>query len=220
VSSRSRIAGYGASANFASVILRIVGAVAMLVFALVAYTPAANLLNRVFSPPARLDSAAAIVVLAGGGLHADGTLSDVSMRRALYGIALYRRGLAPLLVFSGPPGDRGPSEGAVRGALAREMGVPGSAIIVEPSARTTREEAERISALLLARGLRRALLVVDAQGAYRAGRLFERKGVEPLLAPAEDVSSLDASPEGRLGLARRLAIEIVAVAYYRVAGYL
>jgi uncharacterized SAM-binding protein YcdF (DUF218 family) len=204
----------------ASLVLRVIGALAMSAFVLVAYTPAANLLNRVVSPPARLESAAAIVVLAGGGLRPDGTLSDVSMRRALYGIALYRRGLAPVLVFSGPAAHHGLSEGAVRGALAREVGVPGSAIVVETSARTTREEAERISALLLPRGLRRVLLVVDAQGAYRAARLFERKGIEPLLAPAEDVSSLDGSPEGRLDLARRLAIERAAIVYYRVAGYL
>jgi hypothetical protein len=31
---------------------------------------------------------------------------------------------------------------------------------------------------------------------------------------------LDTSPEGRLDLTRRLAIEMVAVAYYRLAGYL
>lgn len=77
-----------------------------------------------------------------------------------------------------------------------------------------------MSALLLPRGVRRVLLVVDTQGAYRAARLFERNGFDPLLAPAEDVSSVDGSPEGRLDLARRLAIEIVALAYYRVAGYL
>ena len=203
-----------------SLALRVIGALAMSAFVLVAYTPAANLLNRVVSPPAQLEPAAAIVVLAGGGVRPDGTLSVVSMRRALYGIALYRRGLAPLLVFSGPAAGQGPSEGAVRGSLAREVGVPGSAIVVETSARTTREEAARISAVLLPRGLRRVLLVVDAQGAYRAARLFERNGIEPLLAPAEDVSSLDSSPEGRLDLARRLAIETVAVVYYRVAGYL
>jgi len=205
----------------ASVILRCVGAVALGGFVAVAYTPAPNLLNRVFSPPARLEPAAAIVVLAGGGVRGDGSLSDVSLRRTLHGIALYRRGLAPLLAFSGPAaGGMGPAEGDVRSALAREVGVPRSAIISETTARTTREEASRMSALLLPRGVRRVLLVVDTQGAYRAARLFERNGFDPLLAPAEDVSSVDGSPEGRLDLARRLAIEIVALAYYRVAGYL
>jgi uncharacterized SAM-binding protein YcdF (DUF218 family) len=204
----------------ASVILRCVGAVALSSFVAVAYTPAANLLNRVVTAPERLEPAAAIVVLAGGGVRGDGTLSDISMRRALHGIALYRRGLAPLLAFSGPASDGGPAEGDVRSALAREVGVPGSAIISETTARTTREEASRMSALLLPRGVRRVLLVVDAQGAYRAARLFERNGFDPLPAPAEDVSSLEGSPEGRLDLARRMAIELVAFSYYRVAGYL
>jgi uncharacterized SAM-binding protein YcdF (DUF218 family) len=204
----------------ASVILRSVGAVALAGFLTIAYTPAANVLNRVFSAPERVEPAAAIVVLAAGGVRGDGTLSDVSLRRTLHGIALYRRGLAPLLAFSGPASGGGPAEGDVRSALAREVGVPRSAIVSETTARTTREEAIRMSALLLPRGVRRVLLVVDAQGAYRAARLFERNGFDPLLAPAEDVSSLGGSPEGRLDLARTIAIEIIAFSYYRVAGYL
>ena len=203
-----------------SLVLRCVGAASLLAFGVVAYTPAPNLVDRVFSAPARVEPADAVIVLGAGGVRADGTLSDTSLRRTLYGIALYRRGLAPLLVLSGPASAGGLVEADVRSALAREAGVPPTAIVVEATARTTREEASRMSALLRPRGVRRVLLVVDSQGAYRAARLFERSGLDPLLAPADDVAPLDDSPEGRLALARRLAIEMVALAYYRAAGYL
>lgn len=204
----------------ASRVIRSIGGAALAGFALVAYTPVPNLVDRAFSLPARLEPAGAIVVLAAGGVRGDGTLSNTSLRRTLHGIDLYRRGLAPVLALSGPPRGRAPAEGDVRSAFAREIGVPAGAILIETTARTTREEAERMSTMLRPHGIRRVLLVVDAEGARRATRLFQRSGLEPLPAPAEDVSGLDDSPEGRLDLARRLAIELFALAYYRAAGYL
>ena len=201
-------------------LVRAVGAIVLVGFVIVAYTPLPNVIDRHFRVPPRIEPAAAIVVLGAGGVHGDGTLSDSSLRRTMYGIELYRRSLAPLLAFSGPPTGTGHVEADVRAAFAQEIGVPASAIVTESTARTTREEASRMRALLLPRGIRRILLVVDVQGSYRAARLFERNGFEVLVAPAEDVSSLDASPEGRLDLTRRLAIEMLAVAYYRFAGYI
>jgi uncharacterized SAM-binding protein YcdF (DUF218 family) len=201
------------------VLLRAVGAVVIVAFLVIAYTPVPNLIDRHFGVPPRIEPAAAIVVLAAGGVRGDGTLSDSSLRRTMYGIALYRRGLAPVLALSGPPSGTGHIEADVRAAFAREVGVPDSAILTESTARTTREEASRMGALLLPRGVRRILLIVDVEGSYRAARLFERSGFETLVAPAEDVSSLDADPESRLELGRRLAIETVAIVYYRLAGY-
>lgn len=201
-------------------LVRAVGAIALVGFVILAYTPVPNLIDRHFGVPPRIEPAAAIVVLGAGGVRGDGTLSDSSLRRTMYGIALYRRGLAPLLALSGPPSGTGYVEADVRAAFARDAGIPASAIVTESTARTTREEASRMRALLLPRGIRRILLVVDVEGSYRAARVFERNGFDILVAPAEDVASLDTSPEGRLELARRLAIEMMAIAYYRVAGYL
>ena len=78
----------------------------------------------------------------------------------------------------------------------------------------------RLAALLLPRGARRILLVADAQGMRRAAALFERQGFEVLAAPAGDVSSLGGGPEDRLQLSRRILMELTALAYYRLAGYL
>lgn len=201
-------------------ILRTLGIVGLILFLSVTFTPLAALIDRALDAGERLDTAAAIVVLGGGGLRGEGDLSDVSLRRTLLGIDLYRRGLAPLVVFSGPAAVAGPAEAVVRAALAQRLGVPDGAILLESSARTTREESQRIAALLQPRGARRILLVADRQGMRRAAGLFARAGFTVLPAPANDVSGLAGGPEDRLALARRVLMELTALVYYRIAGYL
>lgn len=203
-----------------SVGLRLVGALALGLFFAIAFTPLASILSRWLSQPARLEPAAAIVVLGGGGVGPDGRLSDISLRRAIYGVRLYHRRLAPLILFSGGAANGGPTEADARAALARTLGVPAAAILTEASVRTTHEEAQRIASVLLPRGLKRILLVADAQGMRRATGVFAREGFEPLAAPADDVAPNGGGPEGRLGLARRVLMELSALGYYRLAGYL
>jgi len=200
--------------------LRLTGVLALTFFFAIAFTPCASVISRWLGQPARLEHAAAIVVLGGGGVGPDGRLSDISLRRMLYGVQLYQRRLAPLVLFSGGPEARGPTEAESRAALARTLGVPDAAILTETMARTTHEEAQRIASVLLPRGARRVLLVADAQGMRRAAGVFARAGFEPLPAPTDDVAASGGPPEARLGLARRVLIELSALIYYRMAGYL
>ena len=120
-------------------------------------------------------------------------------------------------MFSGSPAQGRPGESQARSALARSLGVPATAILTQ-TARTTHEEGQNLAALLLGRGIRRILLVADSQGMRRAAKVFERVGFEPLPAPAADVSGSGGGPQARLGLARLVVIELVALAYYRAAG--
>ena len=201
-------------------LLRLTGAVTVLLFVAMAFTPLAAALDRTLALEPRLEPAGVIVVLGGGGIRDDGTLSDISLRRALHGIMLFRRGLAPLIVFSGSVVPGQPSESEVRAALARSLGIPAAAVSVA-TARTTYEEGRNITRALRETGIRRVLLVADAQGMRRASRVFERLGIDVLPAPANDVSrGGDAGAETRLRLARQVLIELIALAYYRAAGYL
>jgi uncharacterized SAM-binding protein YcdF (DUF218 family) len=208
------------SMSWSATLLRSLGACALLAFLALAFTPLAARLSHRLERPPRLERAAAIVVLGGGGVHSDGTLSDVSLRRTMRGIDLLQRGLAPWLVFSGPRARTGLAEAEIRAAMARKLGVPASAILVETTARTTQEEAARIADLLLPRGASRILLVADTQGMRRAAGVFERAGFEVLPAPEDDVSGAPGTPDGRLALARRVFIEVTALVYYHLAGYL
>ena len=194
----------------------LLGLGALVLFALVAFTPLPNLLAETLSVPAVIAPADAVIVLAGGGVSRQGLLSSVSFRRAVYGIGLYQEGWAPLLVFSG--GGRG--EGGIRAALARRLKVPPEAMLTVSSGHTTREEAMQMQRLLQPRGVRRILLVTDAPHMLRARALFERVGFEVLPAPALDGTGSVERPQSRLDLFQRTLQELVALQYYRLAGYL
>jgi uncharacterized SAM-binding protein YcdF (DUF218 family) len=200
--------------------LQYIGSGTFVAVVALSFTPLADVLSRWLTKPPHLEFADAIVVLGAGGVRGNGTLTDTSLRRALHGIDLYRRGLAKTIVFTGPRNATGFAEGEVRATLAREMGIPRAAILVDITARTTREEAQQVAALLGTRRMSRILLVVDVEGVRRAAGLFERLGFEVLPAPAIDVHSSDGAPGARLLLTRQILIELLALAYYHAVGYL
>jgi uncharacterized SAM-binding protein YcdF (DUF218 family) len=138
----------------------------------------------------------------------------------LRGILLQKQGLAPVILFLGYARPGGPKEAEVRAVLARHLGVPEDAILVETQARTTREEAALAWARLHPGGTVRILLVTDPQHLVRATRLFAQVGFSVIPAAAEDFLRTDTSPEGRLTLTRLVLQEMLARAYYRLAGYL
>jgi uncharacterized SAM-binding protein YcdF (DUF218 family) len=197
---------------------RVLGLTGLVLTLSVAFTPFNDLADHWLAVPARLEPADGIVVL-GSSVMSDGTLSGTSLRRAVHGIRLFRQGLAPLLIFLGDPGrDGGPTESAVRAALARDLGVPDPAILIA-TAQTTREEAEKTRVLLQGRDVRRILLVSEGRHLTRARALFERAGFEVLPAPSSG-RPVSGRAEGRLDETRRLLGELLAHLYYRLAGYL
>ena len=196
--------------------LRLLGAGVLLAFVAVAFTPLADTLARRLAEPPALGAADAIVVL-GAGLGPDGSLSDPSLRRFVHGVRLYRRGLAPVLAFTGGPEIRRRPEAEVRAALARELGLPTADVVVIPAARTTREEAVRAKEDLAARGVRRILLVTGASHMARARAVFAQAG---FTVQAASIPEAAVSPEERMDLMRRVLQEVVARAYYRLAGWL
>jgi uncharacterized SAM-binding protein YcdF (DUF218 family) len=194
---------------------RLLGAAALALFMVAAFTPAANLLAAWLEILPVVEPAEAIVVLGGGGDGLDdGLPTNRSLRRALEGILLYREGLAPLLVFSG---SRAEIESRVR--LARRLGVPPTALVRLPGSRTTREEAMRLQALAGPTAVRKILLVTDASHMLRARRLFEQARFDALPVPVGGTVRAEPSPEARLSLVRDLFQELVARLYYRIAGY-
>ncbi len=197
--------------------MRLLGAGA-LCLCLSTFTPFPNALAQVFHAGARLGPADAIVVL-GGGVFPDGTLSPTSLARAVRGIVLYRKGLAPLIVFSGAGRGEATEADAYR-RLARDLDVPSSAILTDASGRTTREESQRLTSLLRHSGARRILLVTNSLHTPRAARLFERQGFEVLAAPVTSVPVSAMAPHDRAILMQEVAEALAALLYYRLSGYL
>ena len=172
--------------------LRWLGLVGFAGFVIAAFSPLVGVLNSGWLGRARIEPAAAIVVLGRGGADTDGVLTNRSLRRTLYGIDLFRQGLAPIVVFSGSA-----AEIAARARLARGLGVPRERVLVAPAARTTREEAVALTELLELRDRRRVLLVVDPIDMPRARATLERAGLAVLPAPTAS------SGPGRSGIAPR-----------------
>ena len=200
--------------------LRLLGAGVLIAFALVVFTPLANRVAALVAVAPDPGKADAIVVLGGGGEWPRGELSSTALHRTLGGVRLYREGLAPLLVLSGSQGRFPPSQAERRRLLASMCGVPGEAILTDERAYTTEQEAQRVAALLRPRGARSILLVTDPYHMQRARRLFERAGFAVRPAPAYDMADPAETPQSRLALMSRATQEILAIAYYRVAGYI
>jgi uncharacterized SAM-binding protein YcdF (DUF218 family) len=197
----------------------VTGAVALASFFLVAFTPLAGAVSRRLATPVELRPADAIVVL-GAGASRDGQLSNQSLRRLIGGLALYRRGYAPRVIVMGPGYEGGPVEAEIRATLARDIGIPESALVVESHGVTTRHEAALVAARMRELGGRRILLVTGVQHMRRARLLFERAGLEVIPAPVVEISAEGERPENRLELARLVLQEAIARLYYRLAGAL
>lgn len=119
------------------------------------------------------------VVVLGAAFRPDDTVSPALVRRARHAAALVRAGRAPRLIASGGPcgGSGARSEAEAIAAIAEEEGVPGAAIVLEPTARSTRENACRCAALMHGRGWCRALIVTDGYHMPRALMAFAACGL-------------------------------------------
>ena len=194
----------------------LLGAATVLSFFALAFTPLANLAHARFVTAPRVEPARAIVVLGAGA--DDNYLTERSLRRAVHGLRLFHRGLAPLVVLHGPRYGAGEAtEAATRAELARDLGVPEGALAVL-GGRTTHEEARESWARLAPQGATRILLVTGSHHMWRARALFERQGFEVLPAPVDEVAPEGSRPEQRLGIARSLLQEGLARVVYRLAG--
>ena len=192
--------------------IRALGALVLASFLVTAFTPLTLSLSDFIFAAADVQAADAIIVLA-SSVAPDGTLSQTSLQRAVYGILLYKRGLAPLIVFSGARNATGISEALVRARMANEFGVPAAAILTESVIQRTRDEARRIHALLEPRRAQRVLLVSERLHLKRAAPLFQRAGFTVFPAPSDALPNPTLNPENRLWMMRIVLGELLARLY-------
>jgi uncharacterized SAM-binding protein YcdF (DUF218 family) len=108
-------------------------------------------------------------------------LGGSTLKRVVEGIRLARALPGTQLVFTGQDDTAtGPSEVAVLGDFAQEMGIPSSRIVLEGEAKDTRQHTIFLKEIL---GTDRFLLVSSAIHLPRAMALFEAAGMRPIAAP-------------------------------------
>jgi len=117
------------------------------------------------------------IVVPGCAVRPDGTPSMALARRVRHAVHAWRSGYAPRIILTGGVGRYPPAEAIVAAELARDLGVPPSALLTEADSTTTRENAA-MAAALSCEGVPiqdwRVLVLTDGYHAWRCGRLFSR----------------------------------------------
>ena len=132
----------------------------------------------------RAQTSDAIVVL--GAAQYVGRPSPVLRARLDHALDLWKRGLAPRLIFTGGTGvGDTTSEAAVSRVYALSHGVPDTAILMENNGRTTRESLAAVSEIMHTREMRSAILVSDPFHMLRLGILSRQYGVEAYTSPTK-----------------------------------
>jgi uncharacterized SAM-binding protein YcdF (DUF218 family) len=144
------------------------------------------------NPPQDLPKASAIVVLGGATQPPvpPRTWPEVNEAgdRVIYGARLYRDGKAPKVILSGGRIQwRGqePPEADDMATLLELMGVPKSAIVLEPNSLNTRENAVNVQQILQQQGIKDFLLVTSAIHMPRSLMIFRKLGMNPTPAPTD-----------------------------------
>lgn len=103
-------------------------------------------------------------------------LSGDEGARTATAVGLWKRGLAPLLVFAGSSEDPGslPSAELMK-REAVKLGVPAGKVLTENFSATTKENASRVADLLAGQQIRRVILVTSPYHQRRAAVLFGRE---------------------------------------------
>jgi uncharacterized SAM-binding protein YcdF (DUF218 family) len=205
-------------------LLWIAAGVIALVCIAVAYTPlvsaAARPLIRRDSIPARVDAIAVLSM----GFAPDGMMRGETLDRLLSGLALARRGLAPVMLVS--------MERALKGAPVTDSadlhnvtalaGATTPTIFVD-SVTTTRTEALRMRAIARANGWRTIAVVTSPLHTRRACATFEAVGFKVVCVPAAVRGSglyPGSNAEDRLRAFRSWLYETFATDSYRRRGWI
>jgi len=158
----------------------------------------------------------AIVVL--GAAQYNGRPSPVLRARLDHAIALYRAGLAPMVVVTGGigTGDR-MSEATVGHRYLRSHLVPDSAIVVRPDGRTTEESMRSVAEWMHERELARALLVSDPFHMARLSLEARREDLKPGISPTR-TSPIAAGSRIEVGYLALEALKLPVAAVRTIVG--
>jgi uncharacterized SAM-binding protein YcdF (DUF218 family) len=134
----------------------------------------------------------AIVVL--GAAHYDGRPSPVLRARLDHALALWRLGIAPVVIVTGGTamGDT-TSEAMVGRRYLRQHGVPDSALLLEQKGLTTSQSLHAVAAMADGLPGRTVVVVSDPFHMLRLTILARRLGLQPLTSPTR-TSPISSSP--------------------------
>lgn len=150
------------------------------------------------------------IVVFGAAVWADGRPSDALRDRTHTALNLYRRGLAPTLVFSGGKSPTAPvSEPEAMQRMALDDGVPLDAIVLDETGVNTAATVAAAASMARARGWGRVLMVSHDYHLARIKLACARQGLRAYTVPAVEPLPLAGKPY-------YVARELAAMAWYWV----
>jgi vancomycin permeability regulator SanA len=135
-------------------------------------------------------------VVFGARVYANGQPSPLLGDRIRAAVDLYRAGLVPLLVMSGGDGTDGHNEASVMRDTAIALGVPATAIEVDPDGVTTEATVANTLALISAPD-GRAVRILAVSQAYHLPRVklaYQAAGADVFTVPTTDLQPIGAMP--------------------------
>lgn len=149
--------------------------IALLAAAVIVLSLGAAVIARQLAPATNTTASRfdAIIVL-GTSVDSDGNPTPELLARITEGVREYERGVAPRLIFTGGAAHNRFVEANVMARVAEAQGVPATAILVEPKALDTIQNACYSSRILHQHGWRSAEVVSDSAHLPRAGLIFNR----------------------------------------------
>jgi uncharacterized SAM-binding protein YcdF (DUF218 family) len=133
-------------------------------------------------------------VVFGARAYADGRPSTALADRVRTAVGLFRAGDVPCLVFSGGPGDGSVHETEAMRGLARSMGVPEGAILVDEDGLSTADTVRNLARICRARGFSTVLAVSHSFHLPRIKMAARREGIRVLTVPAVESRRLHGLP--------------------------
>ena len=130
-----------------------------------------------------------------GAAEYDGKPSPVYRARLDHAVALFQRGIAPLIITLGGDGGDQYSEGGVGRDYLMGAGIPESAIIAETQSRSTVEATQRLTVIARTNGFRRIVVVSDDAHMFRIHALCAADGLEVLTSPRPRVPAEGANSD-------------------------
>jgi uncharacterized SAM-binding protein YcdF (DUF218 family) len=164
---------------------------------------------RYYSQHDQAQPADAIAVF--GAAEYDGHPSPVLRARLDHALALYRQGLAPLIITLGGQGDENHSEGSVGRDYLMAQGVPESRIIAETQSDNTEASAEQLSIIAGSNNISSVIAVSDATHLFRIRAMCQRSGLRVFTSPRAN-----GRPIGRSQRVERIAHELLSYTLWRV----
>lgn len=134
------------------------------------------------------------IVVFGARAYADGTMSTALHDRTRTAVELYRAGVAPVLIFSGGPGDGDVHETEAMRRFALQQGVPESAIMRDEGGLSTQHTVENTVARFRKHGFERVLAVSQFYHLPRIKLAYLRAGVDVYTVPARPSAPLYGLP--------------------------